>query len=115
VFLRRVIFSLELISQALYHFHRDQEREAWRHIGLAARFCMELGFHRFSILLKTFPDEAERERALVFFWSIFVLDRRWSFGISMPFALHDKDIDPNLPQPVRRVYMKSKVEKTNAE
>jgi len=34
------------------------------------------------------------------FWSIYVLDRRWSFGTGMPFALQDADIDPLLPEPV---------------
>jgi hypothetical protein len=29
-----------------------------------------------------------------------VLDRRWSFGTGMPFALQDTDIDPDLPKPV---------------
>jgi hypothetical protein len=28
------------------------------------------------------------------------LDRRWSFGTSLSFALVDRDIDPELPEPV---------------
>jgi regulator of sirC expression with transglutaminase-like and TPR domain len=34
------------------------------------------------------------------FWVIYVLDRRWSFGTSLSFALVDRDIDPELPEPV---------------
>jgi hypothetical protein len=30
-----------------------------------------------------------------------VLDRRWSLGTGMPFALQDADLDHNLPKPVR--------------
>ena len=36
------------------------------------------------------------------FWVIYSLDRRWSFGTGMPFAMQDADIDPQLPEPVRR-------------
>ena len=47
-----------------------------------------------------FPDVEERSWAIKLFWSIYVLDRRWSFGTGMPFALQDADIDPLLPEPV---------------
>jgi hypothetical protein len=36
---------------------------------------------------------------MILFWSIYVLDRRWSFGTGMPFALQDSDIDPLLQKP----------------
>lgn len=40
-----------------------------------------------------------KDRILRLFWSIYVLDMRWSFGTGMPFALEDSDIDPWLPEP----------------
>jgi hypothetical protein len=72
----------------MYHFTKDDEALAWRVIGLAARHCLE-------------PDE--QAAAIRTFWCIYVLDRRWSFGTGMPFALQDTDIDSNLPKPVRSV------------
>jgi hypothetical protein len=45
-------------------------------------------------------DEEQRNIATLTFWSVYCLDRRWSFGTGMPFALQDSDIDPNLPKPV---------------
>ena len=45
-------------------------------------------------------DEEQRTGAMLTFWSVYCLDRRWSFGTGMPFALQDSDIDPNLPKPV---------------
>ena len=42
---------------------------------------------------------AGRDRVLRLFWSIYVLDMRWSFGTGMPFSLEDSDIDPWLPEP----------------
>lgn len=92
--------------QAIYHFHCDEEALAWRIIGQVARMCIELGLHRRDSLFKTVRDEEERPRVIKLFWSIYVLDRRWSFGTGMPFALQDADIDPNLPEPVSTVALK---------
>ena len=44
-------------------------------------------------------DDAERSETMMLFWSIYVLDRRWSLGTGMPFALQDADIDVSLPKP----------------
>lgn len=60
-----------------------------------------MGLHRNNVLHRDFPDHDERSLALKLFWSIFVLDRRWSFGTGLPFAIQDADIDPSLPEPVR--------------
>lgn len=88
-----------LALTAMYHFHRDDESLAWRVIGLAARQCMELGLHRRETYNTIFSDEEERSSAVRTFWSVYVLDRRWSFGTGMPFALQDADIDSQLPKP----------------
>lgn len=65
--------------------------------------CIELGLHRRDSLFRVVPDEEDRAKVLRLFWSIYVLDRRWSFGTGMPFALQDADIDPSLPEPVSSV------------
>ncbi|RDW71865.1 hypothetical protein BP5796_07899 [Coleophoma crateriformis] len=88
-----------LVLVAIFHFHCDEEALAWRIIGQVARMCIELGLHRRDSLFKTVTDEDERRSAIKLFWSIYVLDRRWSFGTGMPFALQDADIDPSLPEP----------------
>jgi hypothetical protein len=85
----------------MYHFTKDDEALAWRVIGLAARHCLELGLHRRETYATLFPDPDEQASAIRTFWCIYVLDRRWSFGTGMPFALQDTDIDPNLPKLVR--------------
>lgn len=56
-----------------------------------------MGLHRRETLEKNFLDVNMQAQALKIFWCIYVLDRRWSFGIGMPFVLHDEDIDPALP------------------
>ena len=84
----------------MYHFHCDEEALAWRIIGQVGRMCIELGLHRRDSLFKVVTDDEERSKTIRLFWSIYVLDRRWSFGTGMPFALQDADIDPSLPEPV---------------
>lgn len=88
-------------EKAMYEFHRDNESASWRLIGLTARLCIELGLHRRETY-EAMKDENERIEATLLFWAIYVLDRRWSFGTGMPFALQDADIDPLLPRPEDR-------------
>lgn len=51
--------------------------------------------------MKTITNENDRANAIKLFWSVYVMDRRWSFGIGMPFVIQDHDLDPSLPEPVR--------------
>src|ERR1051325_2478930 len=83
----------------MYQFNRDAESQAWRIVGICARMCMELGLHRPETYDTLFTTTEERGTAVKLFWAIYVLDRRWSFGTGMPFALQDADIDPELPMP----------------
>ena len=61
--------------------------------------CMELGLHHHETYDTLFPNAEERASGIKLFWAIYVLDRRWSFGTGMPFALQDSDIDSQLPLP----------------
>ncbi|KAG9245625.1 fungal-specific transcription factor domain protein [Calycina marina] len=91
-----------LVLVAMFHYHCDEEALAWRIIGQVARMCLELGLHRRDYLFRIVKDEKDRQSVIRLFWCIYVLDRRWSFGTGMPFALQEADIDPNLPEPVRQ-------------
>lgn len=46
-----------------------------------------------------FPGELQCRWASRLFWCIYVLDRKWSFGTGLPFAIQDSDMDTNLPEP----------------
>lgn len=63
------------------------------------RLAIEFGLHRRKTYEKL--KEEDQNQAMLVFWAIYNLDRRWSFGTGMPFALQDSDIDPDLPKPVR--------------
>ncbi|KAG5808881.1 hypothetical protein H9Q74_006451 [Fusarium xylarioides] len=86
-------------GRSIYYFHAGEELLAWRSIGIAARQALEMGLHRKRSLLDNFKDTDSRRLATRVFWCVYVLDRRWSFGTSLSFALVDKDVDPELPKP----------------
>lgn len=90
------------IILSLFSFSVGNEVLAWRYIGLTARGCLEMGLHRRKTWDETsenFPGEIDRSWALKMWWSIYVLDRRWSFATGLPLALRDADIDGDLPLP----------------
>lgn len=87
----------------MYYFHKDEEPIAWRMVGLACRLVMELGLHRRETYNTLFATEEDRTMGIRLFWSLYVLDRRWSLGTGMPFAMQDADIDPTVPRPVSRL------------
>lgn len=66
-----------------------------------------MGLHRKATLLDTFPEQGQRDLAVSVFWVIYLLDRRWSFGTSLSFALVDRDIDAELPEPVSLAFPRS--------
>ena len=73
---------------------------AYRLIGLAGRMCLEVGLHRRDAVTKAFTSGEEVLSVNRLFWSVYSLDRRWSFGTGLPFVIKDEDIDPSLPAPV---------------
>jgi hypothetical protein len=88
------------MCQSLYQFYRDEDVLAWRTIGLAARIALEMGLHLHDPSFTTLQEREERDRANRLFWCIYCLDKRWSLGTGLPFAIHDDDIDSSLPEPV---------------
>lgn len=58
-----------------------------------------MGLHRKQSLIDNFKTAEERSLAAQVFWVVYELDRRWSYGTSLSFALNDRDIDPQLPEP----------------
>lgn len=95
-----IVLLLITLLQATYHFHTDDDAMAYRVVGLAARMCFELGLHRRDALKVSFPIEDQWPDVSKVFWSVYILDRRWSLGTGLPFGIQDEDIDPNLPGPV---------------
>ncbi|OOF96821.1 hypothetical protein ASPCADRAFT_167969 [Aspergillus carbonarius ITEM 5010] len=94
--IKNIIF---LTLVAIFYFQIDEETLAWRTIGIVERMCLEKGLHRRETLNQPSIAKVGKDRVLRLFWSIYILDIRWSFGTGMPFSLEDTDIDPWLPEP----------------
>lgn len=86
--------------KSILQFHLDEEVLAWRTIGLAGRAAIELGLHRRETYSMRFSDNEQCLRASQIFWSIYILDRRSSFGTGRSFAIPECDVDLDLPKPV---------------
>ncbi|KAL4904358.1 hypothetical protein BDW74DRAFT_185657 [Aspergillus multicolor] len=84
---------------AILYFQIDEETLAWRTIGIVERMCLEKGLHRRETLKHPTIIAAGKNCVLKLFWSVRVLDLRWSFGTGMPYSIDDSDIDPWLPEP----------------
>ncbi|KAF2667647.1 fungal-specific transcription factor-like protein [Microthyrium microscopicum] len=88
----------QLTLAAVYAFHRDDEVLAWRLVGIAIRMGFELGLHK-QQTYANLASQADRYRSTVLMWTLYVLDRRWSFGTGLPFLIQDCDMDPMLLRP----------------
>ncbi|KAF4120675.1 Fungal trans [Geosmithia morbida] len=72
-----------LILTSLFFFLSDREVEAWRCIGTVMRLVHELCQYG--------SDDQRVSDAL--YWSVYTLERRWSFGTGLPFAVPDADVE----------------------
>ncbi|KAI0188128.1 fungal-specific transcription factor domain-containing protein [Xylaria flabelliformis] len=84
---------------AVYFFQIDEDLLAWRTVGNAARMALEMGLHRRRSLMDNYKSSNQQAKATRIFWCLYALDRRWSFGTGLSFALVDRDIDPEIPEP----------------
>ncbi|CAF3640275.1 unnamed protein product [Fusarium graminearum] len=73
-----------LLLTAVYSFLVDREVLAWRTTGTVLRLLQELDCEDGNGHDNEIDDR--------FFWTVYTLDRRWSFGTGLPFALSDTDI-----------------------
>ncbi|KAK1701022.1 fungal-specific transcription factor [Colletotrichum godetiae] len=97
--------------QAVYSFMTGDDLQAWRLVGIVARWCLEMGLHQSATISKTFKDAGKRKMAMRLFWCVYTLDRRWGFGAGLPFVMHNFDVDQQLPEPDQDVpYLRAMVE-----
>ncbi|KUJ17021.1 uncharacterized protein LY89DRAFT_646140 [Mollisia scopiformis] len=99
-----------LILVSLYHFIKGDWRLAWRVTGTLTRIILEFGLHRRKVVLRIFDDPEEATKAVNTFWTIFVLDRQFSYALGLPKNLQDVDIDSDFPLPETAPYLKAMVE-----
>ncbi|KIM92628.1 hypothetical protein OIDMADRAFT_185085 [Oidiodendron maius Zn] len=96
-----------LLLLAMYHFLRDVLRLASRTVAMAARLALEFGLNRREIIKTTISGKESQERAETVVWSIFVLDRVFSFPAGLPPHFSDDIID--LPKPANLPYLRAMI------
>ncbi|KAF6837492.1 fungal specific transcription factor domain-containing protein [Colletotrichum plurivorum] len=102
--------TMLFVLLAIYSFMTGDDLQAWRLVGISARWCLEIGLHQSATVNRIFKDEDKRRNALRLFWCVYTLDRRWGFGAGLPFVMHHFDVDQHLPEPDDEVpYLKAMV------
>ncbi|KAL6852102.1 hypothetical protein J3F83DRAFT_756952 [Trichoderma novae-zelandiae] len=81
-----------LILAAIFFFHSDREVLAWRAIGNVLRLLQENSSRNSGDLSLHEGSQIAASGEKVY-WCVYTLDRRWSFGTDLPFAVHDTEID----------------------
>lgn len=69
-----------------------------------------MGLHRSETYQRNIKDENEQAAAVAAFWSVYVLERRSSIGLGVPFIMQDSEIDVSLPRPVSQAVWKTSLE-----
>ncbi|KAL6898514.1 hypothetical protein GGI43DRAFT_384812 [Trichoderma evansii] len=81
-----------LILATIFFFLSDREVLAWRGIGNVLRLLQE-NSSRNSGDLSLQEGSQIAAAGEMLYWCVYTLDRRWSFGTELPFAVHDTEID----------------------
>lgn len=76
----------------MFFFHSDREVLAWRGIGNVLRLLQENGSRNSGDLSLHMGSQIASPGEKLY-WCVYTLDRRWSFGTDLPFAVHDTEID----------------------
>ncbi|KPM41901.1 hypothetical protein AK830_g4608 [Neonectria ditissima] len=82
-----------LILSSIYFFLSDREVLAWRGNGIVMRLLQELTCHGSDNMRAGSSSEMLQEVGEKLYWVAYTLDRRWSFGTGLPFAVQDSDIN----------------------
>ncbi|KAI8650652.1 Fungal-trans domain-containing protein [Fusarium keratoplasticum] len=80
-----------IILGSIFFFLGDQEILAWRGIGMVFRLLQELEDTPDKLQSRVLPND-KGVISPEFYWSVYTLDRRWSFGTGLPFAVQDSDV-----------------------
>ncbi|KAI1825075.1 fungal-specific transcription factor domain-containing protein [Xylaria intraflava] len=90
------VMSAEILCcLALYLQSVDHRNSAFLYIGQAMRMALSQGLHRELIGDDLTDDEIQRNHAV--WWTIYILDRRFSSLMGTPSSIRDDDITVPLP------------------
>ncbi|ETS84551.1 hypothetical protein PFICI_02576 [Pestalotiopsis fici W106-1] len=93
------LLSIEILcGLALYLQCMDHRNSAYAHIGLALRLALSKGLHR--EMASVDMNHAETRRRQAIWWTVYILDRKFSSLMGAPTSIHDEDVTVPLPGPV---------------
>ncbi|TRM69414.1 fungal-specific transcription factor domain-containing protein [Schizophyllum amplum] len=97
---RRSLFEVSSLHEmqcyclaSIYIFGTNTPQGAWNLMGMALRYCEEVGVHRRKSATKTSLTEQWKR----VFWTLIVMDRMTSAFLGRPSAVHHDDIDAEYP------------------
>ncbi|TPX09886.1 uncharacterized protein E0L32_008908 [Thyridium curvatum] len=91
------IIGVEILSLVALNLRwRDRKYEAYFHIGIAVRLALTLGCAQPYDEQDCLPSE--RAHRIRLWWTVFMLDRRFSADLGLPVAADDRQLSTELPQ-----------------
>ncbi|KAI0198963.1 fungal-specific transcription factor domain-containing protein [Astrocystis sublimbata] len=90
------ILSVEILCcLGLYLQSLDHRNSAYAYIGLAMRVALSQGLHR--EMVRGDRTDAEVQRNCAAWWTVYILDRKFSSLMGAPTSIQDEDITVGLP------------------
>ncbi|QPC80421.1 hypothetical protein HYE68_011173 [Fusarium pseudograminearum] len=90
------ILSIEVCcGLALYLQAVDHRNSAYVYLGLGLRIALSQGLHR--DIVGEFSDDAEVDRYRNAWWTLYILDRKFSSLMGAPSSVQDRDISVPVP------------------
>ncbi|KAI9041792.1 putative amino-acid permease [Aspergillus affinis] len=85
-----------LCAISLYLQCADSRNSAYVYIGSALRMAVTFGLHRERPTNDWSPEATERCHRI--WWTVYVLDRTFSFSMGVPISIQDSDITTPMPE-----------------
>ncbi|CAG8935031.1 unnamed protein product [Penicillium salamii] len=90
------LLSVEILcAAALYLQCLDHRNSAYVYLGIALRIALSKGLHREADLEGLDEESCTRSRSL--WWTLYILDRRFSLLMGTPSSINDSDVTMGLP------------------
>ncbi|CAI6099132.1 unnamed protein product, partial [Clonostachys chloroleuca] len=106
---RDIVLAIEICcGLALYLQSIDHRNSAYTYLGLGLRIALSQGLHRDLGVENRDHKEAVQDRSA--WWTLYILDRKFSSLMGAPNSLHDEDISAPFPQPNRSIQKSTTLE-----
>ncbi|KAH6980711.1 fungal-specific transcription factor domain-containing protein [Ilyonectria sp. MPI-CAGE-AT-0026] len=103
------IISVEICcGLSLYLQSVDHRNSAYVYLGLALRIALTQGFHRDLVSESDGPGDTTRYQSA--WWTLYILDRKFSSTMGAPSSINDNDVTVSLPSTQKSMQTSSALE-----